>query len=77
MSNVIEFPLTPLWSPKLNLEGLSQFVLNKTNIKEWISYLQNNCDPMETENDDCFLEDIQKTIDDGGFVVMSFERVNR
>ena len=76
MSNVIEFPLTPLWSQKLNSEGLSQFVLDKTNIKEWISYLQNNYVPMETENDDCFLEDIQKTINEGGFVEISFERVN-
>ena len=51
MSKVVEFPIIPLWYPNLNLEEISEYVLNKKNIKEWMSYFQNEMIPLETEID--------------------------
>lgn len=87
MSNVIEFPQIPMWNPNINIEGLSKFVLNKTNIKEWVSYFQNETTQLEIYdgNEDLryqrsmkneFLEDLQSYIEERGFIVISLEVLN-
>lgn len=81
MSNVIEFSQIPMWNPNLTLVGSTDtFVLNKTNIKEFWSYVQSKFTPSETKNDGYgiveMMEDLQNEIDLKGFVTMKWEILN-
>lgn len=76
MSNVISFPLTPLWNPNLSIND--PFILNKTNVDLFKSFINSLPSESDESEDDAieFFENIEKVIDENDYILMEFGRRN-